>query len=85
MFDNLKGDVKRIEMYESISEFYEAHDQTELSSFYNWPLEVYDRNEALEGEKEQLKDELKELKQYIEDNQVSDSKEHLRSYYNSRL
>lgn len=50
-----------------------------------WVIDLYARYEEVEGEKEALEDEIRELQQYIEDNQVSDSEEHLKDYYNSRF
>lgn len=50
-----------------------------------WVLDLYARWEEVEAKNEQLEDEVRELKQYIEDNQVSDSEERLSSYYNSRF
>lgn len=50
-----------------------------------WVIDLYARYEEAEAKNEQLEDEARELKQYIEDNQVSDNQEHLRDYYNSVL
>jgi hypothetical protein len=83
MSEQVERDLKMIETYEAVVEFYEAHEHQELSNYYGWPLEVYDRLDEAELENEELKEKIRELQEYIEDNQVSDSEEHLGNYYDS--
>ena len=78
-------DLKMSELYESVVEFYEAHGQQTLADKFQWALDVYAENDELKADIEELKEEIGDLEQYIEDHQVSDSEERLRSYYNSRF
>lgn len=77
-YDN---DLKMIEFYENMVGFYESHGQKSMVKHVAWPLELYTENEELKAEIEEMKSEITELEQYIEDHQVSDSKEHLSDYY----
>lgn len=70
MNDQLERDVKMIELYESIKEFYEERGHPDLARHYDWVLEVYDRLEEETHKNEQLKEENEELQGYIEDWQI---------------
>lgn len=70
MNEELKRDVKMIELCEALVEFYIEHDQPDLAKHYDWPLEVYDRLEERNVEVEQLKEQLKEQEEYIRDWQI---------------
>lgn len=70
MNEHLERDNKMIDLYESMAEFYEVHDQPELVNQYSWPLELYDKLEEKNIEIEQLKEQLQEQEQYIEDWQI---------------
>lgn len=74
MNEQLTRDIKMIDLYESMKEFYEVHDQPELVEHYSWPLELYDQLEEKNIEIEQLKEQLKEQEQYIEEWQIKSTK-----------
>lgn len=74
MHEDLERDVKMIELHEALVEFYTEHDQPELVKHYDWPLEIYDRLEEKNVENEQLKEQLREQEQYIQDWQIGQRK-----------
>ncbi len=55
------------------------------AKYFQWVLDVYHENCDLKHEIVNLKEQIEELDDYITDHQISDSEEHLSSYYGTRF